>query len=370
MIPFRIGVQVTGHDFCPRNDEIKSLRECMASLGRVYLVGERRIGKTSLIAEAARSLKKSNPIFIDLMAVKDIEDFTHRLAQALIRSEKQQNRLLSLVKSLSSLRPSISMDPNTESISVTFAPGSGAQLETLDEIFDAIENGKHSIVVLDEFQDLLDVPDSRRVIAKLRGLIQQQQTAAFVFCGSIRNQMEEIFTDEQSPFFNAATRLPVGPLDRTLFRMFLLRRFQKGARLISPSLLDSIIDACHDNPGHVQRFCISLWQATSTGQSISEADIAAAWSVLFSMQRDSYELILTTLSPQQTRVLHALAQSNGSSTLSSTFIASTGITLAPSVRKAMTKLMARRLVQKTKTTYHFCDPFLAVWLRNLERGNL
>ena len=366
MIPFRTGVQVTGHNFCPRNKELKQLRECMVSSGRVYLVGERRIGKTSLIAEAARSLKKSKPIFIDLMAVKDLEDVTHRVGRALIRSEKQQNGLLALVKTLSTLRPSISIDPATGSLSVTFTPGTGTRLETLDELFDAIGKRKHTVVVLDEFQDVLDIKDARQITAKLRGLIQQQQNTAFVFCGSLRNRMEDLFTDEQSPFFNAAVRLPVGPLDRPLFKRFLLKRFRDGKRSVPDPLLDSIIDACHDNPGHIQRFCISLWQATSSGQTITEADMAAAWGVLFSMQKDAYELTLTTLSPQQTKVLRALAYAGGASTLSANFIITTGITLAPSIRKAMTKLIDRRLVQKTNTTYQFCDPFLAVWLRSLQ----
>ena len=364
MIPFRTGVQVTGHDFCPRKKELTQLRECMVSSGRIYLVGERRIGKTSLIAEAARSLKKMHPIFIDLMAVNDLEDVTHRTAQAIIRSEKQQKRLLTLIKGLSTLRPSIAMDSTTGSLSVTFTPGTGTRLETLDELFDTIGKQKNTVVILDEFQDILKLNDSQRIIAKLRGLIQQQQHIAFVFCGSIRNQMEEIFTDEQTPFFNAAVRLPVGPLDGPLFKRFLQKRFLAGTRTVPDPILDSIIEACHNNPGHIQRFCISLWQATSSGETITETDISSAWSVLFAMQKDAYEFILTTLSPQQTKVLLALAHADGASTLSSSFIASTGITLAPSVRKAMTKLMDRRLVQKVNTAYRFCDPFLAVWLRN------
>jgi hypothetical protein len=127
--------------------------------------------------------------------------------------------------------------------------------------------------------------------------------------------------------------------------------------------LESILDACHDNPGHVQRFCISLWQVTSRGQQVGEADMAEAWSMLFGMQRDAYDLTLTTLSPQQTRVLRALAHIGGESKLSAEFIELTGITLAPSVRKAMVKLVDRRLVQKDQTTYRICDPFLAAWLR-------
>lgn len=363
MIPFKTGVHVTGPDFCRRKKELEWLRELVESAGRVYLVGERRIGKSSLVAEAVRPLKDVRAIIVDLMAVKDIEDLTHRVGQAVLASETRQNRVLSLMRSLSSLRPSVTVDSLTGSPSVSFAPGTGRQLETLDELFTMIAKWRRAVVVLDEFQDVLTLGDSRRILARLRSLVQTEQKVAFVFCGSIRNQMEEIFTDQESPFFNSASRLWVGPLDRALFRRYLQNRFARGDRRVTEIHLDAILDACHDNPGHVQRFCISLWQVTSEGQEISASDLAEAWQVLFGMQRDSYEMALTTLSPQQTRVLRALAHIGGESTLSAEFVALTGITLAPSVRKAMTKLVDRRLVQKDQTTYRICDPFLAAWLR-------
>mgnify|MGYP001589718802 FL=1 len=219
------------------------------------------------------------------------------------------------------------------------------------------------MVVLDEFQDVLALSDGGPILAKLRGLIQRQQKAAFVFCGSIRHQMEDIFTREQSPFFNSAVRLWVGPLDRDLFRGYMRERFARGERRIAEGHLNAILDACRDNPGHVQRFCISLWQATSHGQEIGEEHLAAAWNVLFDMQRDAYELLVEPLSAQQMKVLRALAHVGGEVSLSAAFVEATGITLAPSVRKAMLTLVERRLVQKIDTTYRFCDPFMAAWLR-------
>ena len=154
MIPFRTGMLVTGKDFCPRKQELEHLQELISSAGRVYVVGERRIGKTSLIAEAARLTKKIHPVFIDLMAVKDIEDVTHRLGEALIREEKSQSRMISLLKGLGALRPSLSFDSLTGSTSVTFAPGSGTRIETLNDLFDTISNFNRPVVVFDEFQDL------------------------------------------------------------------------------------------------------------------------------------------------------------------------------------------------------------------------
>jgi len=113
------------------------------------------------------------------------------------------------------------------------------------------------------------------------------------------------------------------------------------------------MDACQDNPGHIQRFCISLWQVTSYGQKIDDSNVVSAWEVLFGMQKDAYELLIAELSFQQMKVLRALAHAGGSSGVSSSFLQLTGITLGASVHKAMSRLTERRLVQKVNTIYRF-----------------
>ena len=362
MLPFRTGMRVTGREFCGRREEVSQLRESMQSSGRVYVVGERRIGKTSLIVEAARQLKDQPLVYADLMAIKSLADLSQRLAQAVIHAERQESRVLALLRSLASLRPTLSVDPTTNLPTVGFAPGAGEQPETLDSLFGLLASWDRAIVVLDEFQDVRSLPAKEAVVARLRGLVQQQENTAFVFCGSQRSRMEEIFTDEGSPFFHAAIRLHVGPIQRRTFRRFLERKFSSGDRRLVPGVLDGILDACQDNPGHAQRFCTALWQVSSPGDVIDAGDLAPAWGMLFAMQGDQYEFILQGLSAQQSQVLRGLGKAGGASNLSREFVESTGVTLLPSVAKAMEGLISKRIVTKVGTTYHVSDPFLGAWL--------
>lgn len=356
-------MRVTGTEFCGRNVELAALREYMQSAGRVYLVGERRIGKTSLVFEAARPLKKARMIYVDLMAIKTVAEFSHRLAQGLVQAERQESRLLALLKGLASLRPSISVDPITNMPAVSFAPGSGNLPETLDGLFALFSSWKSVVVVFDEFQDILDLSAENAVMARLRGLIQQQETVAFVFCGSVRGQMEHIFTRNDSPFFNAAMRLAVGPMERSSFGRFLKRKFATGERRLAEGVLDGILNACHDNPGDVQRLCTALWQVTSFGQDVTRDHLNLAWAALLAMQEKEYELVLRTISSQQSQTLRALAGLGGESNLSRELVEATGIALLPSVAKALNGLIVKRLVRKEGTVYRICDPFLAVWLQ-------
>ncbi len=362
MLPFRMGMRVSGEEFCGRRRDLAALREYMRSSGRIYVVGERRIGKTSLVFEALRTIRGTHFVDVDLLAIKTVTDLTHRLAAAVIKARRKPDELLTLVKGLARLRPTIGVDLISNTPTVSFAPGSGNRPETLDEIFALMEPWPRVVVVFDEFQDILNLPPDDAILARLRGLIQRQDRAGFVFCGSVRHRMEDIFTKDNSPFFKSAMRLCVGPLDRPIFRDFLARKFASGRRTVAPGLLDAILDVCQDNPGDVQRFCAALWQVTSYGQAIDDADLATAWEMVFSMHAPEYEVILRNLSVQQAQALHALALAGGRSNLSRIFLESTGISLQASAAKALSSLLEKGIVRKEATEYRICDPFLTRWL--------
>jgi hypothetical protein len=113
MLPFRTGMRVTGKDFCGRKKELSLLREYIQSSARVYILGERRIGKTSLIFEAIRPLRSLRMVYIDLMAVKTLGDVCERIAGAIVRTEKRKTKLGGILGSLALLRPSFTIDPMT-----------------------------------------------------------------------------------------------------------------------------------------------------------------------------------------------------------------------------------------------------------------
>ncbi|MBK9471039.1 MAG: ATP-binding protein [bacterium] len=368
MLPFRLGMRVAGREFCGRRPELAQLREYMAGSGRVYVVGERRMGKTSLVFEAARTLPGTRVVDVDLMAARSLGDLTQRLAAAVVRTQSSQSGqsgqagLLRLLKGLAQLRPTLGVDPLSGTPTVSFAPGSGNHPDSLEAVFALIAAWPRAVVVIDEFQDVLGLPDPGAALAQLRGLVQRQPEAAFVFCGSVRHRMEDIFNRDDSPFFKAAMRLHVGPIDRREFRDFLAAKFAESGRTVTPELLDTICDLCHDNPGDVQRFCTALWQVTSHGQAVTDHDLPAAWEMVFAMHAQEYEVILRNLSAQQSQALRGLAALGGRSRLTGELLAATGIALLPSLAKALSVLAGKGLVVKDGTEYRICDPFLIRWL--------
>ena len=76
MVPFKSGMVVVGRDFCGREREVAALTDYLKACARVCLIGERRIGKTSLVHETVRRLRGHSLVFIDMLGVKTADHVT------------------------------------------------------------------------------------------------------------------------------------------------------------------------------------------------------------------------------------------------------------------------------------------------------
>ncbi|NQT94003.1 MAG: ATP-binding protein [Lentisphaerae bacterium] len=362
MLPFKSGMHVLGRDFCGRKRELKLLREYMVSAARVYLVGERRIGKSSLILEAIRRQKGYRPLYVDFLAIKTVDDLCKRIVKALITMEHTESYVVRMLKQFSALRPTVSLDPLTSLPSVGLAPSVKLQPESIESILDVVGSLKRTVVVFDEFQDILKLKDRDTALALMRSGIQQHANTCYCFAGSVRSHMDDIFTLESSPFFKSALPLQVGPLDPTTFGNFIRKKFETGRRSVGDEILRSIMQIGCSNPGDIQRLCVALWQISSEGDALTHDHVAPALQFIFTMENRAYEDIIEQITGQQMACLRALAAKGGASTLSVELVSGTGIALVTSIRKAMNRLVEKRILFREATTYRFCDPFFRTWI--------
>ena len=84
MNPFKYGQIVKENDFCRRPELEKNLASQIKRGQNVYIQGERRTGKSSLIYETVRKLKKRKIIYIDLLETKTSDDFLKRIVTSVI----------------------------------------------------------------------------------------------------------------------------------------------------------------------------------------------------------------------------------------------------------------------------------------------
>ncbi|MCD4723009.1 MAG: hypothetical protein K8S13_24595 [Desulfobacula sp.] len=367
MDPFKFGQVVSGSDFCPRPELLQTVMTYINQGQNMYVQGERRIGKTSLIYEACCRLKKFRVIYVDLFGVKSSDILAKRIVKAIISMEQKESGVFSKIfKTFSYLRPSFSIDPITGLPSVSLdatVKMTPDDIETVLDLISAIKTAKKPVLVIfDEFQDVLNIKDADETLAMMRSKIQFQSDITYIFAGSLRNKMDEIFIDSDSPFFKSAVLVAVGPLTETAFKDYIIKRFKNGGRTIKEDILDRIFEIAGDIAGDIQQFCSALWTITSTGDSIEQDNIPKALELIFARESKVYEADIETISEQQFICLIGIAGYGGKELTSSRFLMNIGIPSSASVLKALARLIKLRIIFKSGNEYKFTNPFFRAWL--------
>ena len=366
MNPFRYGQIVKKEDFCQRPDLNKKLS---ANIGRgqnVYIQGERRIGKTSLIFETIRKLKNYRLIYVDLLEVKSSDSFLKRIITAFISLEKSTGFTEKIFKKLSHLKPIASIDPITNLPTLSLDSAIEFRPDSIPGVVDLISSyhskTKPVVVVFDEFQDILNLKDATETLAILRSRVQFQSGIPYIFSGSIRNKMDGIFNDPDSAFFKSAIPIQVGPIDRDKFQKFIISKFKTGTRQITVETLDTIFTICFEIPGDIQQLCSALWETTSADSKISQDYIPPALEQVFSHELKGYETTLNIITKQQLKMLTGLARLGGKAPMSSGFLKNSGIAQPSSVQRALSRVIDLKIIFHSENEYRFVNPFFRAWL--------
>ncbi len=368
--PFLFGSIVDEDDFCSRSKYSDRLTLNFKRGQNIAVIGPRRVGKSSLIHHAARMIKGSTLVYTDFWGIHTLADFVRRCIQALDVIEDKASLLQKISQTIPGLTVSVGIDPITGTPTMTPAlssrkkppPESIAQIARL---WSALNEGKQKLIIgLDEFQDVSAIEQGDQVLGILRKEIQILGKIPFCFCGSIRNDMWKIFSDERGAFYKSAAIIEVSADGFDDWRGFLRGKFESTRLKIDEQSLDEIFRYADGNPGDTQQLCSSVWEQSKARKcrKIDSAIIHSALLQVFADERKGYEQIVSDVSGQQLAVLRSIAQLGGASVQSGEFLHSAGITHASSAKAAATRLVNRRILQETPTGLKFSNPFFQAWL--------
>ena len=366
MEPFKFGCIVGKEHFCPRPELEAELRRYVSGGQNLVLQGERRRGKSSLVVKVVNDIRGMGLLYVDLLGIGSTADFCRRVMDGIVGLDSTRSFLRKTVSMIAALRPLVVIDQDTGLPAITLDSRSAADPSSVSSVMSMIAahaRKRRICVVFDEFQDILDLPDSNRVLAELRGKIQFMSDTAFVFLGSVRNQMSEIFAHPRSPFFKSALEVGIGEMMDLSFARFLCERFEKGQRRADLDFIGELIRMLDGVPGDVQELCDALWSVTGRGERVDATKLTAAYRYIFAHEGSSYETYLKLLTPQQRKVLRALATVGGRHVVASEFMDAAGIHNASSVKKALLRLEGIGHVYYFAEEYKFVSPFFREWIR-------
>ena len=369
MNPFKYGCTVRGDYFCPRPLLQKELASRIESGQNVVIQGERRTGKTSLVLETVRSMKGVSLFNADFLGIRDVAALCNRLVGAFAKLETSDGWFAKALRSIGNLRPTVSINPSSGEPTISVDTRIAAMPTSLESVLDLLvaqTKKKRVCVVFDEFQDILDIEGGDEVLAVLRSRMQLDPDTPYVFLGSVRNRMTDIFWSPKSPFFHSAAALKVGNIDDDDFYVFLKGRFATGRRKFSRALYDQVSLLAHKTPGFVQEFCDALWQISEQGEALEARHLDAALTTIFAREQDHYVVFVKRLTALQAHVLKTIAILGGKSPYSERFLEMVGKHNASSVKKALTKLEREDLIYQYEDECRFVNPFFGEWVRRMD----
>lgn len=367
--PFVIGRYVSDEYFCDRTEETAFLIKQIDNGRNVALISPRRMGKTELIHHCMRQPDVAGryiTIFVDIYATTSLAEFVYRLGKAVYervapRSEVWKQRFFNVV---SSLRMGFRLDPMTGEPGFDIGLGDiKTPQATLDEIFRYMEQAdKPCLVAIDEFQQIGNYSE-RNTEALLRTLIQQSANTSFIFAGSKRHVMANMFNSPSKPFYQSSIMMGLDPIPFAAYHDFAVRMFESRGRHIDKDCVEAVYRSYDGCTWFVQMMMNELFAITPEGHRCTMNILPEARHNVIRSQEQTYKDILSQMPPRQKMLLQAIARDRTATGITSTgFITRHNLPSASSVQAAAKGLLASDIITKMDDTYRIYDRFFSEWL--------
>ena len=363
--PFVITDYLSPKHFCDREVETKKIIEAIKNNRNLTLYSLRRIGKTGLIQHVFYKLKKEYELFyLDIHSTSNLAEFTNVLGNSLIgKLDSTSSRFMKKVGEIfSSLKPAISFDPLTGKTTVQLAIDSQAEAkQSLNKIVKYIESsGKKVVIAIDEFQQIASYPE-KNIEELLRSHIQKTKNISFLFAGSSKHLITQMFTDKKRPFYQSTELMHLEKIDKKKYSRFILRHFAEYGKSISAEDIEYILSWTKNHTFFVQYVCNKLF--SSGINNIATKLIKQSLYSILKENEDSYNQIKILLPKNQWNLLKAISLEDGIEQISAqSFINKHNLSSASPVTLALKALLHKELVTFIDEKYQLENVFLQRWI--------
>ena len=355
--------------FCDREYELSILKRNVENDINTTLVSARRLGKSALIYRLFEDLEYKNCtcIYVDIYACTHLKDFTEILALAIFNKFPQKRgvgrRFLDFLKSF---RPVITYDSLNGQPEIHFEFSQPKEYEhTLRSLFQFLDAQEMKVVLaIDEFQEIAKFPE-KNVEALLRTIIQTLKHTQFVFSGSKKHLILEMFNTANRPFFSSTQMMGLAEIPTEKYKTFIREKFAERKRNIDDEAIDFILSWTCSHTYYTQIICNGVF---ATGKkNIAITQVKQVCEEQLYLQQITYMQYRSLLSPIQWQLLLAVAKEGlVTEPQAQGFLQKYKIGAASSAQKALSALLDKEMIfsmeSKEKTAYRVYNVFLMRWL--------
>lgn len=327
------------------------------------------MGKTGLIQfcfDKPEISEEYYTFFIDILHTTSLREFTYVLGRTIYEtllpnSKKMASLFIQTIKSISG---KLGFDPVTNMPTFNIGLGDIEKPEyTLDEIFQYLDEAdKPCIVAIDEFQQIAKYPE-KNIEALLRTHIQRLRNCNFIFAGSERHMMQEMFTSSARPFYNSADLLVLNAIAPDIYTEFICNLFARRNRSIKQENAAWVYKRFNGHTYYIQRTFNEAYADTAEGTECTREIIETAIDTIIASNDTLFREILSNIPEKQKALLYAIAKDHEAKGItSSEFIKRHSLPSASSVQSAAKILLEKDYITETQKVYSVTDKLFAMWI--------
>ena len=371
--PFYITGIIPTPYFCDREKETSWMVRTLQNNAHVLLTSSRRMGKTQLIRHVfEQPAIKDNyyTFYTDIYATTTLHEFVLFLSKEIysVLVPKGKTVLGKFLAGLHSLAGSFGYDPlsGTPTFNVKLGDIHTPEL-TLEEIFGYLEQAdKPCIFAIDEFLQIANYPE-KNVEALLRTHIQKMNNCLFIYAGSNRHILENMFNSEAKPFYNSAEQIYLDSIPKDIYTGFAMEQFAKAGRSLSPEAASLAYDLFEGHTYYVHNVLHNAFAYEDPDKPVDNEAITRTLDGILEEKGRSFVSVMNQLNYQQKETLIAIAKEGKASGVTSVaFVKKHALKSPSSVQYAIGALLEKQLLtyqtENRAKVYCISDKFMGMWM--------
>ena len=366
--PFAYSNYVIGESFCNRGRELSELLRYIKGSQNVLLYSYRRYGKSSLILQVFREIMEKNldigAMHIELYGTISEKDFITRTFQGLNQLESNFERLLkSVSKAIGNIKLNLSIDSATgaTSVSPTFeAANEKIILEELMNILSKYSQKRKLVIAFDEFQEVANYTEDG-FEERLRSFIQHHSNICYIFSGSQRHLITEMFNSNNRAFYKLAESFPLDKIETKHYIPWVQNLFSRKNVHLPAELIEEIVARFENHPMYIQNFLFHLWEEPGK-RGFSPEIINKVENEIIERRSLEHTVLWETLSINQKKTLKLILLNNGSNLFNGDSLKSVNLKTGSLVTKALSSLTKKEIIVKNGS-YLIQDVVFKKWLQ-------
>lgn len=359
-----------GSTFCNREKERKQLKLNIEKGEHTVVVAPRRFGKTSLVCQTLQELEINYAkvdLFCAVYATSISEKITKGVSEVIKKMMPFSSKTIKFIESCFK-HTNIVLKAGEFELQVNFSRAQENPVEQIIDVLNGLEEiAKHQkkrvVVFIDEFQDLLKADQSDEIQAAIRGVAQHCQYVSFIFSGSSRNMLRQIFEDRNQPLYMLCQKIHLKKISAEDFAEHMQKLAKKNWKdSLDQSVVDKILELSECHPYYLNLLCDKLWDQEALP---SVKQVEEMWLVCLNDQKDKLIADLEPLNAIRIKVLTTIALRYVASPNGKEFLDATSLALG-TVQKALQYLSGNDFIYQEENSkqIQLVDPLLKLFIFN------